>query len=334
MKQYSKQMQPALIYSAGAMESEEHFKNGATPRSHTSRGNLIILIFCLLSTILFQGCSNDGLLIKKFVKRMNAREVNAASKYIYPGDHANLYFFNTEVFEKTPNLLLKLKEKKDIEINGQKGVAVKIECKNVSPFFVNYMSNLNKLDSNNYIVDTIFVKETDNGNKITFDWSTIKGENLYLANIREETDGKKNRVSTLNIRSGKGKNNEVIGQLKRGNKIVVDEYSDDPEWFQCFIIDYKCNIIQGYIKKSPDLVKKSLFFSLGIFDSFGLLLAVVIIVILAFPIIYMHNIVEALWNIPTVGIVLTIVLILGLIYTVYQLLENILFELFLINLPY
>jgi hypothetical protein len=273
-------------------------------------------------------------MVKKFVKRMNAREVNAASKYVYPADHASLYFFNVEVFEKTPNLMLKLKNKKNIDIDGQKAVVVKIECKNVSPFFVNYMSNLNKLDSNNCITDTILVKETNDGKKITFDWATLHGENLYLAGMSKEQKEMQNKVSALNIRSGKGENYEAIGQLTEDNKIVIDEYSDDPEWFQCFIIDHKCNIKQGYIKQNPALVKNPLFFSLGIFDSFSLLLAMIIIVVLALPIIFLHNIVSALWSIPGIGIVLSIALILGLIYTVYQLLENILFELFLINLPY
>jgi hypothetical protein len=53
-------------------------------------------------------------LVKKFVKRVNAKEVGAASKYVYPADHASLYFFNEEVLDKTPNLILKLIEKKNV----------------------------------------------------------------------------------------------------------------------------------------------------------------------------------------------------------------------------
>ena len=193
---------------------------------------------------------------------MNAKEVNSASKYIYPADHASLYFFNQEVLKKTPNLLLKLIEKKNVTIEGQKAVVVKIECKNVSQFFVNYMQNLNMLDENNCIVDTIFVKETWKGDKITFGWAKIQGENLHLASL----DEKQSNVSSLNIRSGKSEQSDIIGKLTMDNKIVIDEYSENPDWVQCFTIDHTCNIVQGYIKKSPALTKDSLFFSLGIFD--------------------------------------------------------------------
>ena len=282
-----------------------------------------LCLVCLCS------CSNDGRLVKKFVKRVNAREVNAASKYVYPADHASLYFFNEEVLEKTPNLLLKLKDKENITINGQKGVVVKIECKNVSQFFVNYMQNLNLLDDNNCIIDTIIIKETEKGERITFDWAKIKGENLYLANLNKEDSR-----TSLNIRSDKSEKSDIIGSLTKEQKIVIDEYSEDPNWVQCFTIDHKCDIVQGHIKKTPGLEKNLLFFSLGIFEGFSLLIAVIILVVIAFPIIFINTIINALWKIPGGGIFLCVGLILGLIYTIYQLLENILFELFLINLPY
>ncbi|MDR2805996.1 MAG: hypothetical protein LBB85_10265 [Dysgonamonadaceae bacterium] len=272
--------------------------------------------------------------MKKFIKRINANEVNAASKYIYPADQAGLYFFKEEVLEKTPNLFLKVIEKENIIINGQKGVVVKIECENVSPFFENYMHNLNMLDNDKCIVDTIFVRETAKGNKITFDWTKIRGENLCLASIDRKQENLANKVFSLNIRSGKSEKNDIIGTLTMDKKIVIDEYSEDPNWVQCFTIDHKCDIVQGYIKKSPALKKNFLFFSLGIFDGLSLLIAVIILVVIAFPIVYLGSIVQALWSIPMIGIFLCIGLILGLIYTVYQLIENILFELFLINLPY
>jgi hypothetical protein len=308
-----------------AMEAVTIQKNGASPKSHTSRRKLINgLTFCLC-LVCCCSCSNDGRLVKKFIKRMNAKEVNAASKYIYPADHANLYFFNEEVLDKTPNLLLKIIEKKDITVDGQKGVVVKIECKNVSSFFENYMDNLNKLDYNNCIVDTIFVKETAKGDKITFDLAKLRGENLYLANIS---------ASSLNIHSGKSEQTNIIGKLTWGKKIVIDEYSEDPNWVQCFTIDHKCDIVQGYIRKSSVSEKNPLFFSLGIFDSLSLLIAVIILVVIMFPIFYIGSIVQALWSVPKIGVALCIGLIFGLIYTIYQLIENILFELFLINLPY
>jgi hypothetical protein len=311
--------------SCSAMEAEPIQKNRTNPKSLLSKENLFRGLFLCLCLIFCCSCSNDGRLVKKFIKRVNAKEVNAASKYIYPGDHANLYFFNEEVLKKTPNLLLKIIKKENIIVDGQKGVTVKIECKNTSQFFVNYMNNLNMLDNNNCIVDTIIIKETEKGKKITFDWAKIQGENLYLASIKGEQ---------LDIHSGKSKESKIIDRLTMDKKIVIDEYSEDPAWVQCFTIDHKCNIVQGYIKKDPSLEKNPLFFSLGIFDNLSLLVAVIILVVIAFPIFYIGSIVQALLNIPNGGVLACVGLILGLIYIVYQLLENILFELFLINLPY
>jgi hypothetical protein len=196
------------------------------------------------------------------------------------------------------------------------------------------MRNLNKLDDNNCIVDTILVKETGKGNKITFNWAKVQGENLYLASIKEKQETLQNKVSSLNIRSEKSEKSDIIGKLTMDKKIVIDEYSEDPDWVQCFTIDHKCEIVQGHIKKNPALEKNSLFFSLGIFEGLSLLIAVIILVVIAFPIFYIGSIVQALFGAGTYGIIACVALVLGLLYTAYQLLENILFELFLINLPY
>ena len=299
-------------------------------KNHNSVMSLLKGITFCLSLLCFCSCSNDGRLVKKFIKRVNAKEVNAASKYVYPADHASLYFFNEEVLEKTPNLLLNVIEKKDVTVNGEKGVVVRIECKNVSPFFVNYMQNLNMLDKNNCIVDTIFIKDTKDGEKITFSWGKIRGENLYLASI----DKNQQNVSILNIYSEKSENSNILNELSKGKKIVIDAYSEDPNWARCFTIDHTCNIVQGYIKNDSALKQDPLFFSLGIFGGLSLLIAVIILVVIAFPIIYIGSIIQALFNAGTGGILVCVALVLGLIYVTYQLFENILFELFLINLPY
>jgi hypothetical protein len=39
MKKYLKRTQQGADYSAGAMETGDHFKNGASPKSLMSRGN-------------------------------------------------------------------------------------------------------------------------------------------------------------------------------------------------------------------------------------------------------------------------------------------------------
>jgi len=103
---------------------------------------------------------------------------------------------------------------------------------------------------------------------------------------------------------------------------------------QCFTIDHTCNIVQGYIKKNPALTKDSLFFSLGIFDGLSVIIALVVLIAILVPIFLLRGVIGAIFGFGIPGVLFGIALILFLIYAIYQLLENILFELFLINLPY
>ena len=292
--------------------------------------NLLLLLFTLL---FFTSCSNDGRMVEKFLSRINAREFNASSLYIYPGDHAKLRLY-AEVLEKNPNTFLKLKNKQDIEINGAKGVVVELECVNPTPYFCNYMKGLHLLkpsttsSSSFMIKDTLYIKETVDGECLTFNWEKIKGENLKLAEINEST------ISTMNIRKGMGTEYPVVGKLKYGEYIVIDDYSLKTNWVKCFSIDEQCNAIEGYIYRNSLSSVDNVFFSLGIFDSMGLLIAVVVFVVLGFILVLGHSIIAALFKIPYWGWFLSVGLILLLLYTFYQLIEKILFELFIINLPY
>jgi len=154
---------------------------------------------------------------------MNAHEVNAASKYIYPGNHPCLYLFNEAVYSKSPNMLFKIQEQQSINVNGQKGVVVKLQCNNSSQFFQDYMMNLGMLNGNDILVDTIFIRETNKGKYLSFDWVKINGENLTLALIADTT------INQINIHSGEGANYPVVGKLNKAKKIVIDEYTHNPE---------------------------------------------------------------------------------------------------------
>ena len=74
---------------------------------------------------------------------------------------------------------------------------------------------------------------------------------------------------------------------------------------------------------------------MGIFDSMGLILALIIIIVIAVPVYFLGSIAQSILSLnPLLGVVICIGLILGVLYVIYQLLEKILFELFIINLPY
>ena len=65
-----------------------------------------------------------------------------------------------------------------------------------------------------------------------------------------------------------------------------------------------------------------------------ILVALIIIVIICVPLFYLRGIVESLFQSGCVGMGACVILVLGLIYVIYQLIEKILFELFIINLPH
>ena len=284
------------------------------------------ILFLLCVVLACSSCSNDGRMIKKFLSRMNAREFNAASLYIYPGDYAKLSLY-TDVLEKNPDTFLKLANKQNVKINGIKGVVVEFQCLNDTPYYRNYMKSIGLWNPSGVIKDTIFIRETSKGDKLSFDWASIEGENIKLASIRDET------INSMNIRSGMGTKYPVVGQLDYGNSVIIDDYSENPEWVKCFTIDELCKPVNGYIYRNSLAINQE-FFPLNIFDSMGLLVAVIIVVVLGFIVVYGHAIIGALFGIPIVGWLLGAGLILGLLYTIYQLIEKILFELFIINLPF
>ncbi|WP_251619836.1 SH3 domain-containing protein [Odoribacter lunatus] len=287
----------------------------------------IKLLICICCVISLSSCSNDGRKVKKFLSRMNAREINAASKYIYPGDHAKLKIY-AEVLEKNPNLFLKLKKKKNVKCNGIPGVVATFECKNSSPYYHNYMENLHLLQPSGMVVDTFYIRETLKGDKLSFNWANIKGENLKLATIRDST------IKSINIREDMGENYPIIGKVKAGQSVVIDDYSENPKWVKCFTTDDNCRIVEGYIYRELLSANENVFFSLGIFESLGITLAVIIFVVVGIGFVLVSALSKALIAMNPWGFIPAVVMILGLLYVLYQLLENILFELFIINLPY
>ena len=103
--------------------------------------HLWLLLACALFAL--TSCDNDGRMVKKFLSRINAREINASSLYIYPGDHAKLRLY-ADMLEKSPNTYMKLLDKRDVEVGNQKGVVVELECVNPTPYFYNYKEGLIK----------------------------------------------------------------------------------------------------------------------------------------------------------------------------------------------
>lgn len=268
---------------------------------------------------------NDGRRLKKFVSRFNAEEYACASTYIYPDDRMQLAFFCNEVKEKVPNAFLEI-EDYDVENDY---VVAKLKWKNANDFLRNYFVNIGKpLDESNVLIDTLKIKETVDGDCFSFNWGSpeLNHEKLRLASISEEN------VERMNIRAGASKGTKIIGKLEKGKDILIED--DGNGWSRCYRVNDNSQVQTGYIYTANMSIGESAFLTLGIFDSMGLLAALIVIVVICVPLFYLKGIVEAITNTGCVGMIASVALLLGLLYVIYQLIEKILFELFIINLPY
>lgn len=285
--------------------------------------------FVVLTLVVSSLCSctslNNDRRLKKFVSRFNAEEYACASTYIYPDDRMHLAFFANEVREKVPNAFIEIEDSETKD--GY--VVAKLKWKNANDFLRKYFANIGKpLSENDVLIDTIRVKETLDGVCFSFDWGSpdLNTKKLKLASITEEN------VERMNIRTGAGKGARIIGKLEKGDNILIED--DGKGWSRCYQVNNESKVQAGYIYSANMSIKESAFFSLGIFDSMSLLVALIIVVVICVPLFFLRGVVESIMNSGCVGMSACVLLLLGLIYVVYQLIEKILFELFIINLPY
>lgn len=285
--------------------------------------------FGLLAIALLSLCSctsfNNDRRLKKFVSRFNAKEYACASTYIYPDDRMQLAFFANEVRKKVPNAFIEIE---DSETKDGYLVA-KLKWKNANEFLRSYFANIGKpLSETDVLIDTIRVKETLDGDCFSFDWGSpdLNTEKMKMASITEEN------VERMNIRAGAGTGSRIIGKLEKGDNILIED--DGKGWSRCYQVNNESKVQTGYIYTANMSVKESAFFSLGIFDSMSLLVALIIIVAICVPLFFLRGVVESIMNSGCVGMSACVLLLLCLIYVIYQLIEKVLFELFIINLPY
>ena len=286
--------------------------------------NIVAVVLLAASFCSCTGYNNNRRL-KKFVSRFNAKEYACASTYIYPDDKMQLAFFANEVREKAPNAFIEIVNSKT---EGDKVVAT-LKWKNANTLLRNYFANIGKpLSANDEIVDTLEVRETTDGKCFSFGWGNpaLNTEKLKLARISAED------VEHMNIRTGASTNNRIIGKLAKGDDILIED--EGKGWSCCYRVNDDGTLQKGYIYTVDMSIKDSAFFSLNIFDSMGLLVAIIVILVIIVPLYYISSIATGLFSIPVAGPVICVSIILGCLYTLYQLLEKILFELFIINLPY
>lgn len=281
---------------------------------------LFSLILCLFS------CNSNERQIKKFFKRINANEINSASKYVWPEDHSRLFVLNRRFLAKSP---LTNFEVIDIETDeSKKTITANVKLLNAKPELLAYFDSLGVRNGDelklNFAIKT--ANETDYIS-LPFEWTDcILPEKLQLSSVQTEK---------LNLRSGPGTNFKIISTVDQYDELLIDANYSNQSWRKGYTFEQDGTITPVFLSSKLSDVKEISFFSLGYFASMSLL-TLTLIGILVWIVIYPIALVGSVFGAseaPGMGLALLGLLVASLYFT-YQLLENFLFEVFMINLPY
>jgi uncharacterized protein YgiM (DUF1202 family) len=286
-----------------------------------------IIALSLGLLILTTSCNFDKRKVKKFFKRLNAHEVNSSSSYIISDDQANLYYFNNQYWSGNGSDF-EILEMERQTIGGKPCVIVKLRCNNCSEDLMTYFKN-KKVLQEDIITDTIFVKKVNGDKYLSFD---LGGYDPQLSKILRVAQAKSNSV---NIRSGPGIGYSIISTLKKSDEVTIDDGFINSEWRKCIFTDEKGELTVGYIASSLTEIQDVSYFQLGWFGKLGLLGASIIalvVLIVVFPLM-LTTIFRTAGDNAVFALILFGVLIVIVLLT-YEIIEGVLFELFLINLPF
>ncbi len=285
------------------------------------------LLISLLSLLLFS-CNSRERMVKKFFKRVNANEVNAASKYVWPEDYNKLYVFNKRFLENNPLTNFEIIE---VDENEDKNiVTAKIQLLNAKQELVNYFDSSGLVKSNNEYILNFEIRKANENEYISLpfesDSTILPLKHLKLSSVKTEM---------LNLRNGPGINYKVQGNLKQYDEILIDNSYVNQDWRRGFVINENSNVTTVYLSSKFTDLNEISFFSLGYFAKLSfitLFLIGVIVCIIIYPLILVGCFSSA-GEAPMFALIL-LLLIIGSLFFTYQLFENFLFELFLINIPY
>lgn len=281
----------------------------------------------MLLSILFISCDSNERNIKKTFNRLNSHEISAASKYIWPEDHKNLYTFEQRFLNKNELLSLDLES---IEKLNDESYKVILNCSNSNEEVADYFKSKGNLLSDTKIVDTIFVKKSNGKEYLTFDWDLNDksiSNNIKLSSIL---------VKKLNLRSGPGKKHNVIGQLENGDELLMDDNYENSNWRKGFYFEENSSIKKVYFSSKLTDRKAISFFTLNWADSLGIIVISIlglIVLFVVYPLLFAALFRAGGEGAGVFALILFVVLLIAVYFT-YQIIETAFFELFIINLPF
>jgi hypothetical protein len=281
----------------------------------------------VLLSILFISCDSNERNIKKTFNRLNSGETSAASKYIWPEDHKNLFTFEQRFLSNNELLSIDIET---IEKLNDESYKVTLNCSNSNEELLSYFKSKGNFLSGTKIIDTIFVKKANGKEYVTFDWDLNDksiSNNIKLSSIL---------VKKLNLRSGPGKKFNVISQLENGDELLVDDNYESSNWRKGFYFEENSTIKKVYFSSKLSDRKEISFFTLNWADSMGMIVISIlglIVLFVVYPLLF-----SALFRAGGEGAgvfaLILFVILLVAVYFTYQIIEIAFFELFIINLPF
>lgn len=286
------------------------------------------LLFLSLLFFLLFSCNNRERMVEKFFKRLNANEVNASSKYVWPEDYNKLYVFNKRFLANSQLTNFEVIESESIDEKDI--VKVRVRLLNAKQELLDYLNSLDVMNSKNEIILDFRIRKANDIEYISIpfdsDSSIIPIDNLKLSSVKTEQ---------LNLRAGPGINFNVVGSLKKYDEILIDNKFNNRDWRKGFIINENSSVQKVYLSSKFTDLNEISFFTIGFFGKFSLitlLIVGIIVCVIVYP-MFLIGCFRQIGQAPQFALIL-LGLIIGSLYFTYQLFENFLFEFFLINIPY
>lgn len=104
----------------------------------------LLIAFGLLIT--FTSCNGNERQVRKIFKRINAGEINSASKYVWPEDHAKLFVFHKRFLENNPLTTFEFIKSETTEKGGKKQLIADFKVLNGSSKLLAYFDSLKILN--------------------------------------------------------------------------------------------------------------------------------------------------------------------------------------------
>lgn len=285
---------------------------------------LFVIPFFILS------CNSPEKRVKKIISRLNEGEIASASKHIYPVDHAKLYVFSKRFIENDNSFYIELIETKALSSSNDTDLIVKYKISSSNSYLNSYFEKQKKL-VDGVVIDTVFEKEFKGEKYSSFDFgfenSSLENCNLRLANINSKK---------INLREGPSENYSVIKQINQNDEIIIDGNFENKNWRKGIYFDNNSELTIAYFSSKLSSVSDISFFSLGWINNLGVLflsILAIIVAIIIYPLLIVSLVRTGANGAGTFAIILLIILIITVYFT-YQIIENAMFELLLINLPY